>query len=151
MTHTIYEKNHHSFLCNVICIRDKAWHLKYWLIRIIIWSTYLHQFTSNRNTIYCFDSIKLGRSSNTLNICSICTMLNKLGKKEKNIILRLQTHHRLSFLKLKHLNNYLFTDLSAGKAHWRVMNCKPTNKIYNLCIIITGILQCFSTSNNVVK
>lgn len=77
LTLTIYEKNHSSFLCCVICIWNKTIHLKYWSRRIVIRNSYLHQITSNRNAIYGFDGIKLWQSSNSVNICSINTMLYK--------------------------------------------------------------------------
>jgi hypothetical protein len=41
--------------------------------------------------------------------------------------------------------------LSAGKVHIDVMDCKTTNEIYNLGVVVIGVLQCFSTSYHIVK
>ena len=41
--------------------------------------------------------------------------------------------------------------LSAREVHIDVMDCKPTNEVHNLGVVIIGVLQCFPTSYHIVK
>lgn len=87
---TIDKKHQSCFLCNIVSIRSKTIHLEDWARRIIIWSFYFHQITSNRCTINGSDCIQPWTSPNCVNICSIRTVLNQVDPKYDNKLIFLQ-------------------------------------------------------------